>query len=38
MNKTLDDLAQMFWDLLAIVGIAVAIAATTLYAWGYFGA
>jgi len=34
--KTLEDIAQMFWDLLAIVGIAVAIAATTLYAWGYF--
>lgn len=34
--KTLNELAQMFWDLLAIVGIAVAIAATTLYAWGYF--
>lgn len=36
--KTLEDIAQMCWDLLAIVGIAVAIAATTLYAWGYFGA
>ena len=34
--KTLEDLTQMFWDLLAIVGIAFAIAATTLYAWGYF--
>ena len=38
MNKTLDDLAQMVWDMLAIVGVAFAITATTLYSWGYFGA
>ena len=36
MNKTLDYLAQAVWDCLAIVGLAFAIAATTLYSWGYF--
>lgn len=26
----------MIWDLLTVVGLAATIAATTLYAWGYF--
>ena len=28
----------MIWDVLALVGITITLAATILYGWGYFGA
>ena len=34
----LDEMVQMVWDCLAIVGIVVTIMFTLGYAWGYFGA
>ena len=37
-TSMLDEVAQLIWDALAILGIVLTLMFTLGYAWGYFGA